>query len=1228
MSVHRINQTAIGKYIAQAAGKNAVATVNVFQGEHHREWHSTIRSLPTNIPTDEQRTRLQDEFYEGGYTRFAHILVGLDFPRDEKLTAIAKAFTKRNIVIVHAASGQGKTTLAYRYLYNNYTDDKRFVIERIQDVRHAATIAGALLDFVATQQEAIAVYMDVHPQDTAWTEVARQLAHQPNLHLLITIREEDYQRTNVAGAGFLAEEVDLAFTQAEARLIFARSATAVRHARFLNFEDAWATFNSNGPLLEFVYLLTHTTTLRQRLEGQIFVLRQEARQEKDKDKLQLLALVAVASACDARLQTAKLLEALNLFDPEHTLQLLEQEYLIRRNQEEQTIGGLHAVRSQILVELLTSPDVTPWLSLAKQVLPLLCEEDLETFLLHAFVEHPTALSPLLSIITTFQPATWRGGAGLLRCLLRAGVRAYLATNQDVIAEAHSLMGKAWYFIVHLNFASDDLFDSQSIWSGLAGIIDKEKLDQFIALQARQTPTTEALQAATQWFANLRPFVEAPINAADWAGVAELFYWAGRCGHPHIVHWLSESALVSAVDALPLSMCADLSVALFTLDREIHTKWLAQVRPTLERRLAQEEGIVWLEQREETLKLHFITNYGYEAQLERLAKRRPNDPLHELTLRRIQLVRNLLPGYERYGAQGYGHKIQGITLPAGSTEKEGVLSKYLPPSWGVRLNGIAGSIVRNQHRPATWPAYIDQLLALRTTILTSLRELRRGVECYLKSKQRVDVYGRLNKETWQRCLSLTHEPPELPLAAVDPWGLSAEGQVSSTATLLESQEYIRLTPRAVALVRYQEFLDAQKKYLVALNIFLKHAVDVMIVNGVTKKQITTYEPFIFDAVLQRYGVRANSDHQSTEQLWQAKQGLAAFQHYFRQQFVQLVDHSRLTTIEEEETRLLSHLWQLWYHYAYKPEQVIHKPFQTAPQIVAAAKAVLDGRIQQVLAQVSKDGINATRIDTTLGWEEASALWISLDVENPILLYLAYETLVSALQGALNSVQSRDLEHFLLREFYEYTVIVPLVRGRLLNPSVFRLYTLSTLLSTQPMTGHLVSFMPTPLPDAYADALGLPYWQAAEITAANRLSASLAGLMQLAGQMAEFATLPDRTEPGQAVLQAYLDEQAKPLSECVQSYMDTTVELLARFQALTEEEWVEREYLVEAIKKSVKIHKIVWPWSEGEGIVLDLEEMVGYAQQLLGIFQEAELVRLLWIADVLDQMARQTGVGRES
>lgn len=1219
MNESAITQVAIGTNIAQAAGDNAVATVNIFQDEHHREWHSTIRPLPTNIPTDEQRTRLQDEFYEGGYTRFAHILAGLDFRRDEKLTEITQAFTKCNVVIIHAASGQGKTTLAYRYLHDYYADDKRFVIERIQDLRHALAIARALADFVATESGIVAIYIDIHPQDTDWTEVARQLADRPNLHLLITVREEEYRRANVTGAGFAFAAVDLAFTKEEARLIYARTSTPLQQSKFLNFEEAWATFDSNGPLLEFVYLLTHTTTLRQRLEGQVTFLRQEARQEKNRDKLQVLELVAVASACDARVQTGKLLRALNLFDPAYTLQLLEQEYLIRHNKEEQTVGGLHAVRSQILVELLTSPDITPWLTVAKQALPLLYEEDVESFLLHAFVEHPADFSTLLQIITTFQPETWRGRAGLLRCLLWAGVRAYMNANQGVIEEAYRLLGRAWYFIVHLNFAGDDVPDSQTIWSSLEGLIDKEKVEQFMALQARQTPPAEALHAATQWLSNLGAFVQAPANAADWAGVAELLYWAGRCGQPQIVDWVSEAALLSAVQELPLLTCAELSVALFSVDQTVHTRWLAQVLPILERRLAQEEGVVWLEAGEETLKIHFITNHGCEAELARQDRKRLSEPLHELTMRRIQLVRNLLPSYERYGAQGYGHKLQGIALAYDSTEKAGVPKYYLPPPWGVRLNSIAGGLVRNRYRIATWPEYIEQLLKMRETIVTCLRELRRGVERYLESKRGVDIYGfYVNKATWQICFLLTKEPPELPLVAVDPWGLSAAGQPAASAVLLEKQEYVRLIPKSIALARYQPFLDAQKEYLFSLNAFLQQAVHVMVVNAIARKLISPFDPNIIDTALKNSGVRMDLDHLSTYNLWQAKAAVGGFQKRFRDLFAPLVTSDCLATLEANETRLLSHVWQLWYYYAYQPEQVIAKPLRSVPQMVAVAKTNLEGRIQQALKQVSVDGVRARRLESELGWEEASACWIYLDVENPIQLYTAYQTLVLALQGALSPVQPRDLEHFLLREVYEFTVIVPLVRGRLFSTHVFPLYTLSTLVSTQSMAEHIESFMLRPLSEFYVASLGLAQWETTEITAANQLSISVAGLMLLAGQMAEFARLPDRTEQGEAVLKAYFDEQAKTLSACVQGYLDATADLLARFQALTEAERLQRKYLVAAVEKAVEIHAIVWPWADEESISLTIDEMVGYAEKLMAIFQEAEAVRLLWVADVLEQV----------
>ena len=55
---------------------------------------------------------------------------------------------------------------------------------------------------------------------------------------------------------------------------------------------------------------------------------------------------------------------------------------------------------------------------------------------------------------------------------------------------------------------------------------------------------------------------------------------------------------------------------------------------------------------------------------------------------------------------------------------------------------------------------------------------------------------------------------------------------------------------------------------------------------------------------------------------------------------------------------------------------------------------------------------------------------------------------------------------------------------------------------------------------------------------------------------------------------------------------------------------------AVVKVRKIHEQVWPGEDGDRLLLSLDEVATYAQQLLEIFQDAEAVRLLWIEDILN------------
>src|ERR1044071_3722790 len=83
---------------------------------HALEWVVSI--LPLEEQPHASGTQLAEQFRNGVSAQYPHVVAGLDTNRPEKLRAIHEAFSVSNIVVVHGASGQGKSCLAYRYLHD------------------------------------------------------------------------------------------------------------------------------------------------------------------------------------------------------------------------------------------------------------------------------------------------------------------------------------------------------------------------------------------------------------------------------------------------------------------------------------------------------------------------------------------------------------------------------------------------------------------------------------------------------------------------------------------------------------------------------------------------------------------------------------------------------------------------------------------------------------------------------------------------------------------------------------------------------------------------------------------------------------------------------------------------------------------------------------------------------------------------------------------------------
>jgi hypothetical protein len=156
------------------------------------------------------------------------------------MQSIHQAFQRENVVIVRAASGQGKTTLAYRYLLNWSPTQFRYKIERAADLQHARWMAAAIAGHAEVINVPPVIYVDVRPGDNLWVEFVRALAGVSDIRVLVTIREEDWFRSRVTKDDFDFVNLSLPFDQNTAERLFTELRASGYGDAHLNFEDAWS----------------------------------------------------------------------------------------------------------------------------------------------------------------------------------------------------------------------------------------------------------------------------------------------------------------------------------------------------------------------------------------------------------------------------------------------------------------------------------------------------------------------------------------------------------------------------------------------------------------------------------------------------------------------------------------------------------------------------------------------------------------------------------------------------------------------------------------------------------------------------------------------------------------------------------------------------------------------------------------------------------------------------
>lgn len=1190
----------------------AIQGVGKFLAEcraHHAEWFTVIRPIEGKAISETEMERLREEFYQGVSARFEHIAAGLDFIRPDKLYAIARAFDSHSIVILHAASGQGKTALAYRYLHDNFPESWRFSIELIEGRQHALRIATALNGHASALKVPAIVYIDVRPNDTAWPELAAQLSRNPYLKLLVTIREEDLKRADLAIYELDYGDVDLAFNETEARWIYNRAVEKKASQRFLDFDAAWAEFGGKGPLMEFVFLLTQTTRLETRLRGQVQRIRREAREKHLSNELKLFRLVAVATAFEARVQTRRLIASLDLSDPGLTLDFLEDEYLIRRSSDKQTIEALHPIRSRMLTVMLTSRDAAPWIDAAGEVLPMIVEEDLEPFLFRAFLDRSGDCQDLLTILSDFHPKTWIGVGGVLRSLLWAGIRDYVEANEPVIQRAMEETGLAWWLV--FDFDLMDLMDG-SLVKVLWDHITPDNKAKINDIRSRQLPKSDAFGLAKQWLSRESIHPASPASQMDWRNFGETIFWASFINAGRLLATsISEAELRRAAAELPLSTLADVSFGLYTCDREVHGRWMDGERESIEKRVAEQYDIVVFEN--DAANGRLMTHFIFRDDAAANDGESGSEGLNNAVMEQIYVINRLFPEFETYASRGYGWKAGGFELSFDPTHKE-IPRKNLMSDWAVRVNRIAFGLAEYERRPETWEHYVQALFGTRKEVVYRLRELHRGIDAHFRGKKPAVLFrNHIDTKLWDGCTSSLSNLPKFPKVAVDPWGFVSEGTRNVTDTL-----YMKLSPIGILLQRYKAYLSHSSSFLGSLGNLFSNSIHVITTNSIAGKLELNKEKSmqLLDRI-QKAGCKTDMDHLTTRNIWEAVKAVEAYQRGFRDLFGQYIDADELTQLEDKEREAISQTWKMWFFYAKKPHIKMTKSSKNAPIRIEAAKRELDGKIDRAIEASSFDDMTASRLRTDLHWNGESTVWIELDLKNLVQLREVFEKLVDNLKDVFSEPDVQSLEYYLIEAHYENVVVIPLFRGKLFSPKAWPLKATITLCNTSSREEKPCLYVMKPISPDHQKRLGYDVWSVADVDWANRLIESFSKVWLLCSQIHELSEIKitESTTVFQDIADDYGREMSSRFSDYLLEFAEAVNKLVDRVNQIPEEERPGREELMGAISLLQEVHQHIQP-SGDEGKVLTLDEIGQYAASLEKDLGKVEIARLLWISDVIN------------
>lgn len=729
----------------------------------YKEYNKSLVRL-SELQDNSDMAQLKNEFQQGVSAHPVHIRSELDFKRSEWIEKICIALNNSGVALVKGVSGQGKSTLCYRYLIDNYSEKCVFCVRSIATEDQALNLVVALTA-LSYHHNDIIIYIDVKPGETHWAFMLQEMqARGLQIPVLISIREEDYNVTPTNGKSIKYDIIDLELSEAEAKVIFDIHTLTQPSPVHRTFDDAWQSFDRQGPFIEFMYFLSNNQTLKLRLEEQILALLQEGISD---EWVELLKIVCYAGKLGCSVGFDKVKGVLECKTMHAAIRRLKDEYLIRV--VDNKIEAMHPVRAQIILDVLCSHVGVDVGDVMIKTLPCVDSQSVRIVLLEYFTRNNYRLADIKRI-SNICFTNWEGYANVIKSALWLDVKRYVEKNIGFIHSFVAKYGQGWLCflpldlsgIYHKNELIADSMKDLSMFSNT----DLER----VILETKEALTSLTLDyEATDFFIKSCALPKnAPNSDIEKTSFGYTLFWLAKRGISIDLEFdLSE--MISEIDTGEIQSCAD-AIRGLAEHPSYSNCYQCSVDKLIDRMIA-EMNIICFDVSEEAVNCKFVPPLINDE----LSKIEKNHNQY-WRLKMLDILKQLYPQKEYINIELIGVDILKDLGIDALDYKLHIHKSKITSEWVSEVNGWAKVRIDYDFRPITWDQYVHEIDELRKDASDLISQMIRFID---------DIYkkGRYTKERWKRVDDRIKKfnahifaENKLPKFAVDPYCLYSESNL--------------------------------------------------------------------------------------------------------------------------------------------------------------------------------------------------------------------------------------------------------------------------------------------------------------------------------------------------------------------------------------------------------------------------------------------------------------------